>query len=282
MEQPPRALGTNVLFEDRRRPRRLIERVALSGAASVGGQPLEIVGLLTDAASEPRLHERPLQINLSTTGAFEGRLTATIDRRGERPHDVLVVDCPRLPLGEQVLGQADKLAVSVGAGDATLAANVTLDGDELSGVITLKQEATLEARTPALRDDRLAQMLAESLAEVDRLEAEIQLSGTMSKPKWKIESNLGPQVASGVNGAVRRYLADRRDRLVAKVQSKVDEQLAKLQARRAEAEQELLAKLGENQQLVGQLAALMGGNSPLEGLSIPQIGSTLKLDRLTR
>jgi len=81
---------------------------------------------------------------------------------------------------------------------------------------------------------------------------------------------------------VRKYLTERRDRLVAKVQGKVDDQLAKLETLRTEAQQELLGKLGEDQQVMSQLASIMGGNGSLGGLNVPQIGSALNLDKLKR
>ena len=282
MERPARARGTNVLFVDRRRPKCLIERVALTGTARVNGQPLEVTGLLTDATTEPQLHERPLQLHLVAGGAFAGDVLVTLDRRHAAAHDSIVLDCPHLPLGERTLGKPDSIAVNVAAGEASIAAEIMLEGDELSGFIRVHQASTLAATTPALHDDRIAAVLADSLRGVDRLEANIELAGTLRKPLWKIDSNLGPQLAEGVNGAVRRYLTERRDRLVAKVQGKVDEQLAKLDARRQEAQQELLGKLGEDQQVVTQLAALMGGNGSLGGLNVPQIGSALKLDKLKR
>jgi uncharacterized protein (TIGR03545 family) len=286
MERPARSRGTNVLFVDRRDPKCLIERVTLTGEASVGGETLEVIGELCDATTEPQFHAKPMTFTLRTTGSIEGTLLATIDRRTADARDTLVIDYPHVALRERNLGAADKLAVNVAAGEASIAGELHLRGDVLSGVITLRQASTLAARTPALRDDRIATMLTESLAGVDRLEAEVTVSGTLRKPKWKIESNLGPQLAEGINGAVRRYLTERRDRLVAKVQGKVDEQLAKLDAKRQEAQQELMGKLGENQELVGQLASLMGGGGAAGGLpgglSIPQIGSALKLDRVQR
>ena len=125
-------------------------------------------------------------------------------------------------------------------------------------------------------------MLGESLAGVDHLEANVELAGTLRRPEWKIDSNLGPQLAEGINGAVRRYVAERRDRLVAKVQGKVDEQLAALDARREAAQQELLASLGENQQVVTQLTGLLSGKVSLDSVAVPQLGKALKLDRLRR
>lgn len=278
---PTRTRGTNVLFAGRRQPAMLIERVELAGDARLDGQAMAFTGLLTDVASEPQLHERPLQLSIRTTGAVEGLLTVELDRRTEIAHDSLVIDVPKLNLAHRTLGRADKLAVTVAPGAASLKADIRLDGDQLVGTIELNQSSTLAAQTPALRDDRIAAVIQESLTGVDRLEAKIALAGTLKRPTIKIESNVGPQLAAGVTGAVRKYLTDRKDRLMAKVQGQVDEQLGKLQAERDKAQQELTAALGENQQLVTQLTSLMGGNSPLE-VDVTKIGKSLDLSKFKR
>jgi uncharacterized protein (TIGR03545 family) len=282
IERPARAHGTNVLFVDRRQSKCLIERVVLTGSARVDGQPLEVTALLTDAATEPQFHERPLQMHFVAGGALGGEMLVTLDRRHATSRDTIALDCPHLLLADRTLGRADKLAVNVGGGEASITADIQLVGDELSGTIHIRQASQLTMTTAAIRDDKIGGMLAESLRGVDRLEATVELGGTMRKPSWKIESNLGPQLADGVNGAVRKYLAGRRDAALAKVQGKVDEQLAKLESMRTQAQQELLGKLGEDQQVMTQLASIMGGNGSLGGLNVPQIGSALNLDKLKR
>ncbi|HYO26520.1 MAG TPA: TIGR03545 family protein [Lacipirellulaceae bacterium] len=282
IERPARARGTNVLFVDRRLPRVLVERVALTGSARVGGQPLEFTGLLTDATTEPTFHQRPTQLHLVAAGAVAGELLATLDGRGAVPRTTIVLDCPHLMLGERSLGKPESLAVNVAAGEASITAEIVVDGDDLSGFVRVHQQSTLVASTPALRDDRIAAMLSESLRGVDRLEANISLAGTVRKPRCTIESNVGPQLAAGINGAARKYLTERRDRLAAKVRAAADEHLAQLEATRQAAQQELLAMLGEDQQVVAQLASLVGGNGGLGALNVPQMGSALKLDKLKR
>jgi uncharacterized protein (TIGR03545 family) len=281
---PSRERGTNVLFLSRKQPRCLIERVQLAGSASLDGQPLTFTGELIDVASEPELHDRPLKVSLVGRGAFEGTLLVELDRRKETPHDWLTIDVPKLMLAHRTLGRADKLAVKVTPGEASLKADIRLDGERLTGVIEVRQSSTLAAETPMLRDDRLAEVLHESLSGVDQLAATIELSGTLKRPDFKIESNVGPQLAAGINGAVTKYLTERKDRLVAKVQGKADEQVAKLEKLRQEAQQELLGTLGEDQKLVTQLASLMGGGSglPLDPASLPRIGQSFSLDKLKR
>ncbi len=281
---PSRERGTNVLFAGRKQPQCLIARVQLAGSARLDGQPISFTGELTDAASEPDLHDRPLRLSFDGRGAVEGKLLIELDRRGDAPHDTLKIDVPKLMLARRTLGSAEKLAVTVAPGEASLKADMKLDGQQLTGVIEVRQSSTLAAETPMLRDDRLAAVLQQSLSGVDHLAAKIELSGTLKRPDFTIESNVGPQLAAGVNEAVTKYLAERKDRLVAKVQGTVDEQLAKLESLRQEAQRELLGKLGEDQKLVAQLASLMGGGSslPLAPNALPKIGQTLSLDKLKR
>ena len=278
---PERIRGTNVRYGGQRLPAMLIERVTLAGEARLDGQLMTFKGLLTDVASEPELHERPTRLCLTSQGAVDGVLTVELDRRGDVAHDSFVVDVPKLNLAHRTLGRADKLAVTVTPGDASLKADIRLDGDKLTGTVELSQSSTLAASTPMLRDDRIAAVIQESLTGVDRLEAKIELTGTLKRPSFKIQSNVGPQLAAGVTGASKKYLTERKDRLMAKVQGRVDEQLAKLQAQRDQAQQELTAALGENQQLVSQLASLMGGQLPGE-LDVSKIGKSLDLGKFKR
>ncbi|RIK79587.1 MAG: hypothetical protein DCC67_10305 [Planctomycetota bacterium] len=289
---PARARGTNVLFMARKQPACLIERVRLDGHARFDGQPLAFTGELTDAASEPELHDRPLRLRLAGSGALDATIVAILDRRGDIPHDWVRIDVPKLMLSDRTLGNASKLAVTVSPGEASLQADVRVDGESISGVISLRQSSKLAAATPMLRDDRIAQVLHESLAGVDRLEATVHLSGALKRPSVRIESNVGPQLAGGVKGAVAKYLADRQERLLAKVQDKAVQQLAKLEAKRREAEKELLAKLGQDQKLISQIAALLQGQLPvttgglpqvsMPPVSVPQLGKLIPKDKLTR
>ncbi|HEX6961252.1 MAG TPA: TIGR03545 family protein, partial [Lacipirellula sp.] len=221
IESPARTRGTNVLFLARKRPKWLIERVELAGQIRVNGEALRFTGQLVDAASEPELHDRPLRLSLVSRGAIEGKVVVELDRRSHTPHDSLTIDVPKLMLGDRTLGKTEKLAVKVTPGEASLKADIKLDGQKLCGIIEVRQSSTLAADTTILRDDRIAAVLQESLSGVDQLAATIHLEGTLKRPDVKIESNVGPQLAAGVTHAVQKYLTDRAERLEAKIQAKV-------------------------------------------------------------
>ena len=48
---------------------------------ALGGEPLQIVGTLTGATSEPHLWADPMRLSLQGTGAATLSLEATLDRR---------------------------------------------------------------------------------------------------------------------------------------------------------------------------------------------------------
>ncbi|MBX3433697.1 MAG: TIGR03545 family protein [Pirellulales bacterium] len=261
--KPPKRRGVTVVFADRPRPAVLVERVELLGSARLDGRTLELAGLLTHATSHPHLHPEPARLALRGSGAQEFTLEATLDRRSDVAHDTLVFHCPQLPLPGRTLGKAEKIAVEVAPGTASLAAHVELVGDRIEGTVQYLQGMTrLTASTPAVRDAGLEEALNESLANLARIEAKLVLSGTTRRPRFELTSNLGPDLAAGFDRAFRAYLTDKSNRIVAKAQAKVDEQVAKLDGKRRAAQDELLAKLGDNQELLAQLGGLAGGELP--------------------
>ncbi|QDS97709.1 TIGR03545 family protein [Adhaeretor mobilis] len=267
-----RSRGVDVLFIDRQRPKWLVQKVNLTGNATLGGQELLMSGMLTNASSHPRLLEQPMQISLAGQGALECDLDVIVDRRGEQAVDTLTFNCPLLAMPSRTLGKPEKLAVSVAGGPAQLHGEVLLTGNNLSGEIWWNQtDVQLGASIGKLKDENLKLALQQSLSKLDTLEANMKLSGTLERPQLKLHSDLGPQLAGSMKAAMSEYLQGRTEEVMAGVREKVDQQLAALTQQREQAQQELLAKLGENQELLTQLASLTGSGTG-QRLSIPQLG----------
>lgn len=278
-EKTGRSRGTTVLFTPPQ-PGYLVKRIELEGSASLNGQPLQLVGTLTDVCDAPRLLGEPTRLNVHGSEALELDLELVVDRRGEVPEDRLLLTCPSMAMTARSLGNAEKLAIDMGPGLANLRVELSLVGEQLSGEIMFEQES-LELTPRLAKQGQLAEVLGGALAGVNRLAANVELTGTLQKPEVAIRSDLGDQVAAGLNGTVQRLLQHQTDALVAKTRQQVDGQLQKLTQMRDEAQQKLLAQLGEGQELLGQLAALTGGEGSGLG-GIPQIGSKLRLDGLRK
>ncbi len=267
-----RGRGTTVLFTPPQ-PDYLVKRLQLEGLAQLSGEPLFLTGTLTGASSAPHLLDEPTRLELKGSEALDLNVEIELDRRGEIACDRLWLTCPQLAMAGRTLGNADKLAIEMGEGVANFHVELTLVGDQLDGKIVFAQESLkLTPRLAKSPNGQLSKVLSQALAGVERLEANVTLAGTLKKPQMKIDSDIGSQVATGLNSSVQRLFKQRTDELLAKSREQVDAQLQKLTAMREKAQQDLLAQLGEGQELLGQLTALTGGDGKGLPGGIPQLG----------
>ncbi|MEM8681394.1 MAG: hypothetical protein AAGF97_18770, partial [Planctomycetota bacterium] len=70
-----------------------------------------------------------------------------------------------------------------------------------------------------------------ALDDVDRIDLQVELGGTLDHPQWTLESNLGPQLALSLRGAVRSQLVERQQQRLESQMSAATPQLEQLQAR---------------------------------------------------
>ncbi|NOY42576.1 MAG: TIGR03545 family protein [Planctomycetes bacterium] len=268
-----RGRGTTVIF-GQAKPQFWIKRLQLEGQAQTGGQPIHLVGSLTNATSAPQLVAEPTKLSLRSD---EGRMLAidlTLDRRGETAIDHLQIACPQITLPGRTIGNAEKLAIQIAPSSATFHLDLTVTGNQLAGQIVFKQtEAQLSATSDSQKNKRLIATLGQALDQIKQVEANVTLAGTLQKPGISLQSDLGNQLAAGINNSVKQLLEKQSQALLASTRKKVDAQLERLAQARQQAQQELLAKLGKHQELLGQLAALGQGGSPI---SIPQLGKTFR------
>lgn len=284
-DKASRGRGTTVLFTPPQ-PRYLVKQIQLQGSAQLNGQPLQLVGTLTGASDAPQLLDEPTRLELRGSKALEMNVEVVMDRRGEVATDQLHLNCPQLAMAPRTMGNAKKFAVEMGEGVADFRIDLEFVGESLSGEIKFQQESLqLTPRLAKSPDGQLAKVLDQALAGVQRLEANVTLAGTIKKPQIKIKSDIGNQVAAGINSSVKQAIQARTESLLAKSRAQVDAQLQELTQLRDDAQQQLLSQLGEGQELLGQLATLTGGGGG-KGLGlpagIPQLGKSLRLDGLRK
>jgi len=280
-QQAIRRRGTTVVFTPPR-PRYWIQQLQLSGSTQLGGESLQLVGTLTDACSEPQLLNEPTRLALSGSGATDLGVEITLDRRGGVSEDRFLLRCPRLAMPARMLG-SDRLSVEVAPGSASVKVDLVLTDEKLGGNIEFAQGAVqLAPNTRPGQNEHLHELLSRALSSVDRVDAKVLLSGTLKKPQMKIESDLGTQLAAGVNTAMHELLRQHTDQLLAETREEVDQRMARLTELRTQAQQELLAKLGQGQKVLEQLAALQpsGGRLPTipTSASFSQPGKSLHPD----
>lgn len=219
------------------RPDLLIQKLLLDGTGSIDGKPFEFAGVAHGITNHPSVYGQPTAVEIHTTGSVEMLVRANLDHTGATPSDRIQIECPAISQPARTLGTPSRLALQIAPSAAALRVDVTLTGDQLGGIVQFHQP-TASIR-PTVSKELGGQIVADRLSTVvsglQAIEAAVRVGGTLDRPSWKINSDLGPQLASGINSAVRDEIEHRQEELLTKANEEVDAQVASLQ-------QELLAK----------------------------------------
>jgi uncharacterized protein (TIGR03545 family) len=276
------ARGEDILFAGcRPAPQVLIRALELQGTSRLGGQPVELRGMLTDLSTTPSRHSKPIRLRLKSSGPQPLDLQAIIDRTGAVPRDELIVKGSGISLPKLSLGRPDQFALALEPSLASLSTHLVASGETLVGDIQLVQTRVqiLPVLSGNVGDVPLAMALGESLRTVDSLTLRISISGTLADPKCTLWSNIGPKVAEALQLAIGRAADDRARKLLARAQRQVDERLAGLERAAIQQHADLFSQLTSS---TGQLETIANRQSVRPRLSHEQLGRRLPANSLFR
>jgi uncharacterized protein (TIGR03545 family) len=281
---PPRAptRGEDVLFAGCGPvPNFLVRALQLQGASRLGGQPVELRGMLTDFTTAPSLHSRPIQLRVKTTGSLPLELQATIDRTREPARDEVIASFQGLLLPKHCFGQADEFCVWSEPSAASASAHVVVIGRQLNGDIQFAQTGVrlVPMLQGTLSDLPISLALHENLRAVDSLALRIALSGTLDEPRCTLWSNLGPAVAEAMEAAVKNARRTQARALLARGERHVDERLATLERRVSHQHAQLIAQVSSTTSALEKIA---GQQNSRQRLSHEQLGRRLPANSLFR
>ena len=260
-----RLRGVNILFGDQKRqPDFLVESLRLDGETTIAGKNYCFSAAASGLTTEPRLYGRPAELRAQLVGDVTFQVHALLDRTGDTPLDQIVINCPDLSLPEVSLGRDDAVALTVRPGNTHLWIGINLSGDQIAGAMLLKQ-SELEM-TPKVADslggERLAANLALATEPLKEIEVQIDLAGSLASPKWTLRSNLGENLAEGLNKAAVAELEAHRNQVTQLVQERVDKELNKFRNRLATDEEVLMARLRLSESEIDQLGKLVAQRIP--------------------
>lgn len=247
----------------------LIRKLNLSGEGTANSQPYSFAGTVYDLTHQPRRHDKPTTVALRSSGAIQLTARGTLDRRGDQPLDQWVVDIPAWRQNGETLGRPERFAVNIAPGIARIHAEFTIHEDTLEGQVLVRQDQLQlqPVMSPRYTKYVSRESLQAAVEGVRQLQAELTISGNLLRPKYRLKSNLGPHLASGLNRAVKQELAAKEQQLMAKAHEEVDAELDKLQDKLVADHGKILERLemGDEQmeQLRTQLMAHVGSPSDL-------------------
>jgi hypothetical protein len=92
---------------------------------------------------------------------------------------------------------------------------------------------------------------------IHEVQAVVDLSGSVVSPEWKLQTNLGPQFASGLNAAIKQELTARQEQLAGRLQRVTDQQMSRFAALIAERQKKLLDELRLGEQEIETVRQLL-------------------------
>jgi uncharacterized protein (TIGR03545 family) len=264
-EEIDRPAGVNILFAGRRpRPDFLVESLHIDGETRIAGQPYSFVATAAGLTTQPQLYGRPAEITAELVGNFKVEVHALLDRTGDLPRDQIVFSCPDLTLPEISLGREDAVALVLRPGKTQVWIGLTLAGDQVLGSLLMRQSGV--ELTPTVAEtfggQRLADNFALATASLKEIEIQVDMAGPLARPKWGVRSNLGPNLAEGLNRAALAELEYRRNQAAHLVQNRVDKELNKFRNRLAMDEEILRSRLRLSETEIQQLGKLVARRIP--------------------
>ncbi|MEZ6113431.1 MAG: TIGR03545 family protein [Pirellulaceae bacterium] len=266
-------------------PSMLVRHVAFDGRMPWRNGELLFTGQAQGLTHQPRRHGRPAIAHFRTEGEIEADVWLLADYTSDKPIERLLVNCPNINAPARHFGQTEKVALGVPRGSGQLWMQLDLRDEQMNGRVVWKQDRlSLEPQVgDRFGGEHVNRLLTRAVSDVDHLHVQVHLSGELRRPRVRLESNLGPELASGLNAAAQQELIERRDQLLAMADKKLAEETAKLdaiiesqrqrlQAKIDDAEQRLVAQRDELMRKVGfdrlsQLAGIPG----LENLNLPNV-----------
>ncbi len=315
--KPERYRGETILFARKvELPLLLIRLLHVDGQGDFSGERLAFKGSISGITSNPKIHGKPIivridavrrpsqgdslapsapnQIQLASSQAgkpnlpvaLDVQLKAVLDYTKDVPEHQLLLSYKEPRPEERDIGKPESIQLAMTSRASECIANLKLVGDELSGQIDYRQ--ALESITAKLGtkrfkgDERVRAVIQEVVSGIHKIDAQMQLSGTALKPQFKLRSNLGHDLSSGINTAFARELENGRREVLVRFQQEAAKRSEKLTELYDDQIQKLTGQLNLNKGEVQEIAQSFGiklpGKLDIKGLGGLPIDPNKPLD----
>ena len=294
--KPERFRGETILFARKvELPLLLIRLLNVDGQGDFSGERLAFKGSISGITSNPKIHGKPIIVHIDAVGqpfqidpnapstpSVSGiqlasgqtgkpdllavQLKAVLDYTKDVPEHHLLLSYKEPRPDERDIGKPESIQLAMASRASNCLANLTLIGDDLSGQIDYQQ--ALESITAKLGtkrfkgDDRVLAVIQDVVAGIHKVDAQMQLSGTALKPQFKLQSNLGHDLSSGINTAFARQLEAGRRELLVRFEQEAAKRSEKLTGLYDEQIQKLTGQLNLNKGEVQEIAQSFGVKLP--------------------
>mgnify|MGYP002630239540 CR=1 FL=1 len=222
--KPERQRGDDIFFPlNDPLPGYLARLIEVTGQGEIGGDQMAVQGTIVDVSSDPKLYGKPTIVRMKGQGEADVQMKAELDRTQDIPANILDVAYMLDKATTSKLGDDDSLVVEVRAGSTEWNVHIETVGEELTGKVVMIQAPVLLIPEMKADDETLGRLIAASMQNIDRIDATVELSGTIKKPKLKLKTNLGESISNGVKQGFGREVTAQKDALIAKLDVQIKE-----------------------------------------------------------
>lgn len=229
----------------------LIRKILIDGYQVIGGEKLAYSGEINDVTDQQDYWNKP--ITMALRGGMEQQSQLVIDgifdQRNDTVKSVFNMALKQLALSGVSLSQSPELPLQLEKGIADIAANFSIDGDNLKGSVAglVNQAKLLVAQTAT--NNKTATLLAAALEDVSKLVMDLSVNGTVNEPAIKLKSNLDGILGDVLGAELKSQLGDVQEKLKTKLSTDYGPQIAKFQDKQN--------MLGQYQDLLGDREAAL-------------------------
>lgn len=257
-----RGRGETIQLDEQQLNRDVLIRSAhVDGTIPLGDELLPFDGNVVNLSRWPAFREEPCAIRLTLGDARRTSLEAKLGMKDGIPRRWVRVRCHALPVKSQTWGDTRSVAIlfSPGVADVEIVAEIV--GDQIRGHIHVKQqEFGCEVITgPEFENGTLAgaeflRCITAAVQHVRSFQVVVSVSGPVTMPQWRVESDLPGRLLPEVQMAIQTALRCHAERLDQHARHAITGWLTELDRQVRSRQVELTDKLGEGEKLISSVA----------------------------
>lgn len=234
----PRASGVTYEFGQKNSyPMFWIKKVSISSQSAGNPNMGDLKGYITDISSNQKITRKPTVAELS--GDFPGKSWSGLLTRLEINNvqeDSLIAGTLGLssfPLSGRELLNTKDMGLSFSKAAGALAANINLKNlKDLN--LKIQNSFSQVAYDIQSENTELKNALTEILADIPSVTLDVKAQGTLPKVPIEISSNLGGEIAKGLQKQVQKKIDEARKKIEAQVNERIAAEKAKIEAQIAQ------------------------------------------------
>lgn len=183
-------------------PSFLVRSMQLDGSGRFAGNKFNFTGQVENFSTEPQKVDGPITFMMRAQGDTHFIVNGTLNRKNQFPADSVTIRCPGLPLQKQMLGAPGSMQVSVSPCRNQLEIMLDSIGDQIDGKLNFTYDnlvMQIEELAEIAGGREAAEQINLELANISHYNVAAVISGPVSAPEIRFQSDLGQRFAEKLN-----------------------------------------------------------------------------------